>query len=61
MPLNMKILNQLHYRLMNLKMDLFMLDNGNSDLDTEKENNYGKMEVFMKDTGKEIWHTEKED
>lgn len=42
-------------------MDQFILDNGNSDLDMEKENNYGKMDQFTKDIGKIIWLTEKED
>jgi len=46
---------------MNLKMVQFILDNGNLDLDTEKENNYGKTEVFMKDIGKETWPMVKED
>jgi hypothetical protein len=38
-----------------------MLDNGNSDSDTEKENKIGKMDQFMKDTGEIIWLMEKVD
>jgi len=40
---------------MNLKMVPYILDNGNKDLDMDKENNYGKMEVFMKVIGEIIW------
>lgn len=42
-------------------MDPFILDNGNTGSDTEKENNSGKTDLSMKDTGKTIWLTEKED
>jgi len=42
-------------------MDQFILGNGNSDSDMEKENNYGKMVAYTKDTGETIWLTEKVD
>jgi hypothetical protein len=38
-----------------------MLDNGNSDSDTEKENKTGKMDLSTKDTGETTWLTEKVD
>jgi len=39
----------------------YISDNGNMDLDMEKENNYGKTEVSMKDIGEIIWPMEKVD
>jgi hypothetical protein len=61
MLLNLKIPNLLNYKHMNLKMVLYILDNGNTDLDMEKENNYGKMEASMKDIGEIIWLMERVD
>jgi len=46
---------------MNLKMELFILDNGKLELDMEKENNIGMMDPSMKVIGEIIWPMEKVD
>lgn len=59
MKMNIKI--YLPYLPMNSKMVLFILDNGNKELDMVEENNIGTMVLFMKDIGKVIWPMEKVD
>lgn len=46
---------------MNLKMELFISDNGKKESDTEEENSIGMMDHFMKVIGDKIWLMAKED
>lgn len=50
-----KIINIQNLDHMNLKMVLYILDNGKMECVMVKENNIGQMDHFMKDIGEIIW------